>query len=98
MKVSEKCLVVVMAVALVVVFLSVSGCKKSESPAPPKATEEVASAAILQKTCPMMGSPIDKNVFTEYKGKKVYFCCAKCIAKFNANPEKYLDKLPQFQK
>ena len=49
--------------------------------------------------CPVMdGNKIDKNVFVEYKGKKVYFCCAQCKAKFEAEPEKYLSKLPQFQK
>ena len=44
-----------------------------------------------------MGGPIDKNVFTEYKGKKVYFCCPGCDSKFKADPEKYIDKLPQFK-
>lgn len=50
-----------------------------------------------QTLCPVMGNPIDKNVFVEYEGKKVYFCCPGCIEKFQAEPEKYLSKLPQFQ-
>lgn len=50
-----------------------------------------------QTTCPLMGLPIDKNVYTEYKGKRVYFCCPGCIAGFKENPEKYTVKLPQFQ-
>jgi Cu(I)/Ag(I) efflux system membrane fusion protein len=45
----------------------------------------------------MDGNPIDKNVFTEYKGKKVYFCCPACIDKFKAEPEKYVKDLPQFK-
>jgi YHS domain-containing protein len=49
-----------------------------------------------QTTCPIMGMAIDKNVYTEYKGKKVYFCCAGCETPFLENPEKYLSKLPQF--
>jgi len=49
-----------------------------------------------QTTCPIMGMAIDKNVYTEYKGKMVYFCCLGCIDKFRSNPEKYLSKLPQF--
>ncbi len=54
-------------------------------------------AAVEQKTCPIMeGNPIDKQYFTEYKGKKVYFCCKGCDVKFNANPEEYIAKLPQF--
>lgn len=50
-----------------------------------------------QKLCPVMGGVIDRSVFTEYQGKKVYFCCPGCIDMFKAEPEKYLDKLPQFK-
>jgi YHS domain-containing protein len=58
---------------------------------------DMKAVAVEQKTCPVMdGNPIDKNVFVEYKGKKVYFCCAECKAKFLANPEQYIAKLPQF--
>lgn len=56
-----------------------------------------ADQAIVQTTCPVMaGNKIDPNIYTEYEGKKVYFCCQKCKAAFEANPEKYLDRLPQF--
>ena len=58
---------------------------------------EVEGSDIEQKICPVMGNPIDKNIFIEYKGKKVYFCCPGCDKIFNENPEKYLDKLPQFK-
>jgi YHS domain-containing protein len=52
-----------------------------------------------QTMCPIMdGSKIDPNVFVEYKGMKVYFCCAGCKAKFEADPEKYTANLPQFKK
>jgi YHS domain-containing protein len=40
---------------------------------------------------------IDKNVYTEYEGKKVYFCCPGCIDKFKASPSSYIAKLPQFK-
>ena len=50
-----------------------------------------------QTTCPIMGMAVDKNVYTEYKGKKVFFCCAGCETPFLENPEKYLSKLPQFK-
>jgi YHS domain-containing protein len=61
-------------------------------------TAAAATASIEQKNCPVTGDPIDPNVFVEYKGKKVYFCCSMCIAPFNKNPEKYIAKLPQFAK
>ena len=63
-----------------------------------EAAKAVVAEAIEQKTCPIMaGNPIDKNLFTEYKGKKVYFCCPACKPKFEANPEKYIAKLPQLK-
>jgi YHS domain-containing protein len=56
------------------------------------------AVATEQTTCPVMGNPIDKNIFIEYQGKKVYFCCKGCPDIFKANPEKYVAKLPQFAK
>jgi YHS domain-containing protein len=50
-----------------------------------------------QTHCPVMGGPINKEIFIEYKGKKVYFCCGGCDDVFLKEPEKYLPKLPQFQ-
>ena len=57
---------------------------------------ETVAAAIEQTTCPIMDSPINKALYTEYKGKKVYFCCPGCKEKFEQEPEKYIAKLPQF--
>ena len=70
-------------------------------PTKPAEMIEAAKAVVAeineQKTCPIMtGNPINKNLFTEYKGKKVYFCCPGCEPKFKENPEQYLTKLPQF--
>ncbi len=63
-----------------------------------EAAKAIVAEAIEQKTCPIMaGNPINKNLFTEYKGKKVYFCCPACKPKFEADPEKYIAKLPQFK-
>ncbi len=63
-----------------------------------KKTATAVAAEIEQTMCPIMdGNKIDKDVFIEYKGKKVYFCCADCKAKFEADPEKYVANLPQFK-
>ncbi len=58
---------------------------------------EAVAAAIEQTSCPIMDSPINKALFVEYKGKKVYFCCPGCEEKFTAEPAKYVAKLPQFK-
>ncbi len=62
----------------------------------PMPAKEIA-VAVEQTTCPIMGMAIDKKVFVEYKGKKVYFCCPGCEDKFKANPAQYIAKLPQFK-
>lgn len=85
-------LVAVLLVGLVVVV----GCSKKSEPA---ATKTAGGEQILQKTCPIMvNNPINKKLFTEYKGKKVYFCCPGCKPKFEADPAKYIASLPQFKK
>lgn len=63
-----------------------------------KMAEATVASATEQTTCPVMeGNPINKEIFVEYKGKKVYFCCQACPPEFNKNPEKYVSKLPQFK-
>lgn len=53
--------------------------------------------SIQQTLCPVMeGNPIDPNLHVDYQGERVYFCCNFCVEEFQKNPEKYLDKLPQF--
>jgi YHS domain-containing protein len=90
-------IVFLLAALLLVGLIMIVGCKKKSEPAAPAETTEVASAIIEQKICPIMGGAVNKNMFTEYKSKKVYFCCAGCKEKFEKEPEKYIAKLPQFK-
>jgi YHS domain-containing protein len=46
-----------------------------------------------QTTCPVQGGNIDKNVYVDYKGQRIYFCCKGCDKEFKKNPDKYLEKL-----
>ena len=85
-----------LSVAATVLAWSLSGCKKEQPAAGPTHSGTV-EAATVQTTCPVMGNPINKDISVEYQGKTVYFCCAACVDQFNAEPEKYLDKLPQFK-
>ena len=48
-----------------------------------------------QKTCPVRGGAIIKDVYTDYKGKRIYFCCPPCISAFKKDPEKYMKKLEE---
>jgi YHS domain-containing protein len=42
--------------------------------------------------CPVMNMEAKKEINYTYKGKKYYFCCKDCLAKFKANPKKYATK------
>ena len=63
----------------------------------PTAEHPTVEAVTAQEMCPIMDAPINKALFVEYQGKKVYFCCPGCKEKFLANPDQYVAKLPQFQ-
>ena len=63
-------------------------------PVSPLAAPETGIAGKhLQTLCPVLGNPIDKKLFVDYKGKRIYVCCAMCILKVKANPAKYLRKI-----
>ena len=95
MDVRKKTIIVMVLLTgvLLVGLAALNGCKKKPEPAAPGATAIVTE----QTVCPVMGGAINKNMFTEHKGKKVYFCCAGCKEKFEKEPGKYLAKLPQFK-
>ncbi|MFC1782559.1 YHS domain-containing protein [Planctomycetota bacterium] len=40
-----------------------------------------------------MGNPIKEDVFADYNGKRVYFCCPGCDGKFMEEPEKYIAQM-----
>ena len=48
-----------------------------------------------QTHCPVMGNEIQKEVYTDHEGKRIYFCCPPCIEKFKADPGKYLRKMEE---
>jgi YHS domain-containing protein len=53
----------------------------------------LASYATPQTICPVMGNAINKAIFADHKGERVYFCCQGCPPMFKKNPDKYLKKM-----
>lgn len=43
----------------------------------------------VQVKCPVTGNPIDPQVFTEFKGRRIYYCCTSCDRRFRADPDRY---------
>ena len=61
------------------------------------AAADTEQTQITNTYCPVMPDmQTNPEIFTDYKGKRVYFCCNNCKAVFGRDPEKYLDRLPQF--
>ena len=48
-----------------------------------------------QTTCPVLSGNIDKNVYVDYQGYRIYFCCKGCDTEFQKDPEKYMKKLKE---
>jgi hypothetical protein len=46
-----------------------------------------------QTHCPVMGGKINKAQYADVKGKRIYVCCVGCIAKIQAEPDKYIKQL-----
>ena len=52
-----------------------------------------AAAKPVQTQCPIMGYTPNKELHVDYKGKRIFFCCASCPEKFKQDPEKYMREL-----
>lgn len=48
----------------------------------------------IQINCPVSGEELeDSAIFTDFEGRRIYFCCNKCEKSFKADPQKYLKKM-----
>jgi len=54
---------------------------------------EVAQAPGPQTQCPIMGGKIDRKLFVDYEGKRIYVCCSDCVPKVKQDPAKYVKQL-----
>ena len=66
---------------------------KTSKDSKPQETAKMAVKTHPQDKCPIRGETIDKKVFTDHNGKRIYFCCPLCMPEFKKDPEKYIKKL-----
>ena len=95
MRITTISVIMVLAVWLVGCAKQDAGTAPADQP-PGGSTSKAAPAAPaakVQTMCPVLGNPISKDVFVDYQGQRIYFCCADCIGKFKSSPETYLKKL-----
>lgn len=79
------------------VYFCCTACKETFLKDPDKYFRKFAQEGVLpesvQKKCPVKGNDIDYKIFTDYKGRRIYFCCDSCKKRFEAEPDKYLEKV-----
>lgn len=49
----------------------------------------------LQTLCPVMKGEIDKNIYVDHEGSRIYFCCQACVETFKKDPDTYLKRLEE---
>lgn len=59
----------------------------------PTGAGESVKAVKLQVNCPVMGGAIDKSLYVDHAGKRVYMCCKGCTGAIKKDPAKYIKKL-----
>lgn len=57
------------------------------------AADDAPQAARPQSLCPMMGTPINKALFVDAEGYRIYVCCPGCLAAVKADPQKAIAKI-----
>jgi YHS domain-containing protein len=68
-------------------------CADSCGKAEMKKCEKAEGCGKEAMICPVSGKTANKDIFSEYKGQKVFFCCKECKAAFDKNPAKYEAKI-----
>lgn len=76
--------------------LLASGCAESS---PKQAAEQPPSqtaaepALVKQTKCPVMGGDINKEIYVDVAGKRIYLCCKGCEAPVKKEPMKYIQQM-----
>ncbi len=81
------------------VYLCCQECVEKFKQDPAKSVKAMEDKGIIldaaQVNCPVMGEKIDRKVYADYGGRRIYFCCQGCIDKFNRDPQKYVKQMDQ---
>jgi len=58
-------------------------------------THAESADLVPQSTCPVMGGSINKELYVDKNGKRIYMCCEACREKLETDFEKYEAKLKE---
>ncbi len=90
-----KTIAYLLSICLLTASMVLTSCSKEKEGTAKSNTDtavEVAKKPLVktQATDAISGQPIDRSVYTDYNGKRIYFCCVDSRSDFLSNPEKYL--------
>jgi YHS domain-containing protein len=71
---------------VVILLLALSLAGAAFAAGPPASSQD-------QALCPVMGGKANPNIYADYQGQRVYFCCPACPGVFQKDPGKYENKL-----
>ena len=92
----RKVLQVVLILSLMTTGLMNMSCSKEEKT--PQKEEDVTTKDAGPQTLKAQtidafsGKPVNKSIYADYNGKRIYFCCDQSKNEFNNDPEKYIEK------
>ena len=73
--------------------LRVDQWRSGEVPFPSVRIDQGTIIDLKNEKCPVMGGAAVDDVYVDWNGLRVYFCCPGCDSKFVAEPDKYLPAL-----
>jgi YHS domain-containing protein len=82
----------VIIVAIIVAISSIPALADTPADTTEKAAPNVVHLG-TQTHCPVGGGEIDRSVFVDHQGQRVYFCCPGCDGAYVKDPEAHLAKI-----
>ena len=77
----------------ILVGIAVAGATQAEEAHGRHAKEAEKAKIKLQTTCPVMGGKVNKDLFADRGGQRIYVCCKGCIAPVQKDFAKYAKKI-----
>ncbi len=82
------------------IYLCCPGCKEKAAADAVKIISrlqgegiKLAKVTVSQTVCPVMGGDINKELYSDHDGKRIYFCCAMCKPLFEKEPLKFIGQM-----
>lgn len=79
------------------IYICCKGCEAPLKKDPAKYIQKLEAEGItvakLQTECPVMGGAIDKALYVDHDGKRIYVCCQECVPAVKKDPTKYIKSM-----